>query len=381
MLYIKTKNIPFDTNIWYTSHRYNDNKWGILRMKMTAVMALKPGMVLSDDVLNFKNELLYPANTVLDEIAIAKLTRHSIMCVEIKEPEDFATTHFEKVRISQGFKKFEQTYNDNMPKYKDQIDQLIKDKRKVDLSVLFQVYSEITACAKTGEMLLDYLYNMLPSEDDMTYAHCLNSALIGGVFGIWLGLPQQELFTLILCGFFYDIGKLVLPHELIWKPSKLTDVEFQMIKTHPMKGFDILKDINLDENIIKATLSHHERCDGTGYPSKLKSEQINKYAKYISIVDAYEAMTSARTYRKSLTPFEVIANFEKTASYYDSTSLKQVLSHIANSQLGLTVRLSDDRLAQVMLINSSKLTKPLVKCDDEMIDLSKYPDLNIVAVH
>lgn len=349
-------------------------------MKMTAVMALKPGMVLADDVLNFKNELLFTSGTTLDEKAIAKLGRHSIMCVEIKEPEDFATTHFEKIRVSEGFKNFERVYNQNMPKYKAIIDKLINDKTPVDMGALFQIYAELTGCAKTGELLLDYLYNMLPSEDDMTYAHCLNSALIGGVFGIWIGLSKEDMFKLIQCGFLYDIGKLLLPSELIWKPSKLTDMEFELMKTHTLQGFNLLNGMNLDDSIIKATLMHHEKCDGTGYPSKLKESQIDIFAQYISIVDAYEAMTSARTYRNSLIPFQVIENFEKTERFYSTLVLKQILKHIANSQLGLTVRLSNGDLAEVILINELKLSRPLVKCGETLLDLTKYPDLKIEAV-
>ena len=349
-------------------------------MKMTAVMALKPGMVLAEDVLNFKNELLFPANTTLDDRAIAKLSRHSIMCVEVKEEEDFATTHFEKVRVSAGFRHFEKTYNIFLPKYKKMIDGLINDKTPIDVSMLFQIYAEITGCAKTGELLLDYLYNMLPSEDDLTYAHCLNSALIAGVFGTWTGMPKEDLFRLIECGFFYDIGKLILPQELIWKPSKLTDMEFELMKTHTLQGYNLLKDQDLDESILLATLEHHEKCDGTGYPSKLKEDQINLFAKYIAIMDAYEAMTSARTYRQSLVPFQVIENFERNERFYPSIILRNILLHIANSQVGLTVRLSDERLAEVILINQRNLSRPLVKCGDEVIDLVKFPDLKIVAV-
>ncbi len=349
-------------------------------MKMTAVMALKPGMVLASDVLSYKNELLYPANTTLDDIAIAKLSRHSIMCVEIKEDEDFATTHFEKIRVSAGFKHFEKTYNIFLPRYKIMIDKLISDKTPPDISQLFQIYAEITGCAKTGELLLDYLYNMLPSEDDLTYAHCLNSALIAGVFGTWTGMPREDLFRLIECGFFYDIGKLILPQELIWKPSKLTDMEFELMKTHTLQGYNLLKDQDLDESILLATLEHHEKCDGTGYPSKLKEDQINLFARYIAIIDAYEAMTSARTYRQSLVPFQVIENFERNERFYPSIILRNILLHIANSQVGLTVRLSDERLAEVILINQRNLSRPLVKCGDEVIDLVKFPDVKIVAV-
>ncbi|MCQ2523228.1 MAG: HD domain-containing protein [Lachnospiraceae bacterium] len=349
-------------------------------MKMIACMALKPGMILADDVLSYKNELLLPKNTVIDEKAIAKLSRHSIMCVEIKEPEDLATTHFEKVRLSKGFKHFEEVYSQKVIIYKSIIDNMIGSKTPADMSVLFSIYSELTGCAKTGEMLLDYLYNMLPSEDDMTYSHCLNSALIAGVFGTWLGIPKTDLFTLINCGFFYDIGKLMIPQDIIWKPSKLTDIEYELVKTHTLHGFNILKNLPINDDIIKATLMHHERCDGTGYPSKLKEDQISQFAKYISIIDAYEAMTSARTYRKSLTPFEVIENFEKTERFYSSIILRPILYHIASSQMGMTVRLSNDETAEVILINQRYLSRPLVKCGENVIDLATRPDLAITTV-
>lgn len=347
---------------------------------MIACMALKPGMILADDVLSYKNELLLPKNTVIDEKAIAKLSRHSIMCVEIKEPEDLATTHFEKVRLSKGFKHFEEVYSQKVIIYKSIIDNMIGSKTPADMSVLFSIYSELTGCAKTGEMLLDYLYNMLPSEDDMTYSHCLNSALIAGVFGTWLGIPKTDLFTLINCGFFYDIGKLMIPQDIIWKPSKLTDIEYELVKTHTFHGFNILKNLPINDDIIKATLMHHERCDGTGYPSKLKEDQISQFAKYISIIDAYEAMTSARTYRKSLTPFEVIENFEKTERFYSSIILRPILYHIASSQMGMTVRLSNDETAEVILINQRYLSRPLVKCGENVIDLATRPDLAITTV-
>lgn len=349
-------------------------------MKTIACMALKPGMILGEDVLSYKNELLLSKNTVIDEKAIAKLARHSIMCVEIKEPEDLATTHFEKVRVSKGFKHFEDLYAQKLIIYKSIIDNMIGSKTPADMGVLFSIYSDLTACAKTGEMLLDYLYNMLPSEDDMTYAHCLNSALIAGVFGTWLGIPRTDLYTLICCGFFYDIGKLMIPQDIIWKPSRLTDIEYELVKTHTFQGFNILKDLPINDDIIKATLMHHERCDASGYPSRLKEEQINQYAKYISIIDAYEAMTSARTYRKSLTPFEVIENFERTERYYSSIILRPILYHIASAQMGMTVRLSDERTAEIILINQRYLSKPLVKCEDNVIDLTTTPDLRITAI-
>ena len=351
-------------------------------MKNVARMALEKGMVIGEDVYSYQNKLLYPKDTVVDEAVISRLTRYSIMVVSIKEEVDYATTHFEKVRLSSEFKTFELTYNNCMAIYRKMMKSFVEEGKQVNMQSLMDLYVKISSRARSGELLLDYLYNMLPSMDDMTYAHCLNSALIAGVFGTWLSLSHEDILLLIQCGFFYDIGKLKLPQDLLWKPGKLTDLEFTKLKTHTMLGFDILKDCDMDEHVIKATLMHHERCDGTGYPSKLHSSQIDVFAKYIAIIDAYEAMTSARTYRLSLNPFQVIANFEWGGfDKFDESILKPILSHIAATQLGLNVRLSNDVEAEIIRINEENLSRPILKSKDQEIDLAKEYDLNIVAIY
>lgn len=351
-------------------------------MKTVARMALKNGMVIGEDVYSYQNTLIYPKDTVVDEYVIARLARHSIMCVSIKEEIDYATTHFEKVRLSKEFQYFESAYNECMPIYRKIMTDFVERGVPVRMSRLMELYVKISSCARNGEQLLDFLYNMLPSEDDMTHAHCLNSALIAGVFGTWLSLSKEDIFLLIQCGFFYDIGKLKLPQELLWKPEKLNDLEFTKLKTHTMLGFDLLKDQNLNEHVIKATLMHHERCDGSGYPSRLRKDQIDIFAKYIAVIDAYEAMTSARTYRQSLNPFQVIANFERDGYVkYDESILRPILSRIASAQLGFTVRLTNDVEAEIIMINEEHLSRPLLKAGDQKIDLAMQPDLDIAAIY
>lgn len=352
-------------------------------MKNVARMTLEKGMVIGEDVYNYQNELLYPKDTVVTDKVIAKLARHSIICVAIKEEVDYATTHFEKVRLSSEFKYFEFTYNDCMPIYSLLMTDFVEKGIPVRMSKLMDLYVKITSCARNGEQLLDFLYNMLPREDDMTHAHCLNSALIAGVFGTWWKLSKEDVFLLIQCGFFYDIGKLKLPQELLWKPDKLTDLEFTKLKTHTMLGFDLLKDQSLNEHVIKATLMHHERCDGSGYPSKLHSDKIDIFAKYIAVIDAYEAMTSARTYRQSLNPFQVIDNFEKEGFVkFDETILRPILYHIASTQLTFHVRLSDDTEATVKEVNKAHFSRPLLQTKNGgLIDLASRPDLQITAIY
>lgn len=347
-----------------------------------ARMALKPGMELAQDAVSLSRGVIVPANTVLDSVAIAKLARYDIMAVSIKEPEDYATTHNEKIRLSRAFQHFRQEYESNLNAYKYLIDSYINNGTPINLEYLVNITNNIVKCATSNEKLLDYLYNMLPSEDDMTYAHCLNSALIAKVFGTWLALQKQDIDLLVLCGYFYDIGKLKLPNKILWKPGKLSDFEFNWMKTHTQIGYDMLKYLHLDEHIMNATLMHHERCDGSGYPNHLPEHMIDSFAKYIAVVDSYEAMTSARSYRTSLNPFQVIANFERTGfEKYNPFIIQPILKHIAQSQLGMTAKLSNDVVGEILLINPDKLSRPLIKdAQNNIYDLSKDKDLEILAI-
>lgn len=351
-------------------------------MKSVARMALENGMILADDVYSYQNDLIAKEGDMITKELIAKFSRYSVMCVDIKEPEDFAATRYERVRLSKEFKNFELVYNNNLNAYKYMIQSFLNDRTPVNTSYLLQIHDNIINCCSNEEQILDMLYHLMPSEDDLTYAHCLNAALISTVFGKWIGLNENELQLFTLCGFFYDIGKMKLPDSIIWKPYKLTDEEFEIVKTHTTLGYELLKNQNINEMIKICTLNHHERVDGSGYPNKLKGDAIDSFSKYIGIVDAYEAMTSARIYRSSLTPFQVIRTFEKQGfEKYDSIVLKTILSKIANFQIGRHIRLSNGVEGDILLIHADYLSSPLIKIDaTEVVDLKDFPDIEIITI-
>lgn len=351
-------------------------------MKSIARMALEDGMEIAIDVYNYHGKKIIPKGTIINASVIGKLERNSVICVDIMEDIDRASTHFEKIRLSEGFKNFEKAYRQKMVPFKKMFSEFINSKTPIYMSVLMNIYTELKNCASTGEVLLDYLYNMLPDEDELTYTHCMNSGLIAGVFADWMGFNQQTCNELIQCGFLYDIGKLKLSEDILWKPDKLTDLEFMQIKTHPLVGFDLLSELPIPDCVKRCALMHHERCDGSGYPSKLKQSQIDMHARFMSIVDSYEAMTSARSYRETLTPLQVIARFEKDGSgKYDDELLRLILKRIADSQIGLRVRLTDDTNWEVFIINPSQLSRPILKADEELLDLHEHPELDIVAIY
>ncbi len=351
-------------------------------MKNIATMALKPGMEIAADIYNYRNELVFTAGTKVDANVIRKLNLYSVVVVTVMEELDYATTYFEKTRLSPGFIRFSEAYDKVMPVYKGMMIHFTTNRVPIVMKQLMKIYHDIADQVEDQIKILDYLYNMLPSEDDMTHAHCLNSALIAGVFARWLNLSPENTDVLIQCGFCYDIGKLRLPNSLIWKPDKLTDVEFMKMKTHTLLGFELLKDLELDQHIIKATLMHHERCDGSGYPSRLKGSQIDMFAKLVAIIDSYEAMTSARIYRQSKHPFQVIASFEESGpDKYDERLLKPILLHIAEHMAGNSVLLSNGQQAEVARINPSAISRPIVKYPDGLlIDLSINESLEIQSI-
>lgn len=352
-------------------------------MKDIARIALQKGMVIGTDIQNYKGEFLFEKGTKVDENVIAKLARHNVVAVPIMEDVDFATTHFEKVRLSDPYKKFEAAYTQYLADYKMAMQQFVSNQAPVDTVFLLDIYRKLSGMASSGSVLLDYLYNRIPNEDELTYTHCLNSALIAGVFADWLVMSPQNKELLILSAFFYDIGKLKLPDELLWKAGKLTDAEYAMIKTHPVLGFEMMRTQHLDPHVMNAIFMHHERCDGTGYPYGLTKDQIDVFARHIAIIDAYEAMTSPRAYRKSLTPLQIIDRFEKEGlQRYDESVIRPILKRLADTQIGLTVVLNDDSQWEIFVINPAKLSRPILKRNDtDFLNLSEHPDLEVVSIH
>lgn len=352
-------------------------------MVSVARIALQPGMELAEDVVSLKQGVILPAHTVLDTAAIEKLTRYGIMCVSIMEAEDYATTYYEKIALSKQFKLFESVYQNNLNAYKYMVHDFLEKGTPLNQDFLLSIYDQLWVSAKKdGDLLLDMLYSLVPTEDNLTYAHCFHSALIAGVFAKWLSLSEELQRVLILSGFFYDIGKLKLPDKLIWKPDKLTDFEYNWMKTHTTLGYELLKNQKIDKRILEAALLHHERCDGSGYPDRLRGEAIPYSARFIGIVDSYEAMTSARTYRAPLNSFQVLENFEKGGLYqYDMEALTKILQHIAGNHVGRTVRLNNDLLATVRIINPDKLSKPILELPDHsLFDLRSNPEIRITAI-
>ncbi len=350
-------------------------------MKIVARMSLQDGMILGEDVKDSHGNVLYTAGTEINARVINKLNRYSIMCVTIMEDIDFAQTHYERMRFDNTFKAFEIIYTDCLNRYKEMMTIFLNTGTIIENNKLLSLYHNVMSSVPGNAAIFDYLYIRVPNEDEMTLTHCFNSALIAGTFADWLLLNEEEKNTLILCGFYYDIGKLMLPYHLLWKPGKLTAEEYEQIKSHTVTGYKLLRMHNINPNIKRSVVLHHERLDGSGYPYGFDKEEIDIYSRCISIIDTYEAMAAPRAHRLSIPPLNILAYFEEALSQYDVELLMPIMKNIANMQIGTNVQLSDESIWEVFLLNNHKLSRPILRNEkSEMLDLSIRPDLKIEKV-
>ena len=169
------------------------------------------------------------------------------------------------------------------------------------------------------------------AKDTYTRGHSDRVSEYSVLIGKYLGLPEEELHKLKIGGLFHDIGKIGIPDSILLKTTKLTDDEYSEIKNHPSIGAHILSNASTFEDIIPIVKHHHERYDGRGYPGKLKGEDIPYLARIAAVADSFDAMTSKRTYRDSLSLDVVKEEIEKNKGTQFDPKIAEVFLDILNN--------------------------------------------------
>ena len=154
------------------------------------------------------------------------------------------------------------------------------------------------------------LRSTVEAKDAYTRGHSDRVSEYSVLIGERLGLPEEDIRRLKIGGLFHDIGKIGVPDSILQKGEKLTSAEYSQIKNHPTIGAQILSTASIFQDIIPIVKHHHEKYDGTGYPSRLKGEQIPYLARIAAVADAFDAMNSRRVYRESLPNDVVIKEIE-----------------------------------------------------------------------
>ncbi len=169
------------------------------------------------------------------------------------------------------------------------------------------------------------------AKDSYTRGHSDRVSEYSVLIGKYMGLPEEDLKALRIGGLFHDIGKIGVPDSILLKTEKLTDDEYSEIKNHPTIGAHILSSATIFQDLIPIVKHHHEKYDGTGYPSKLKGEDIPLFARIAAVADTFDAMTSKRTYRDALPIDTVKAEIERCKGTQFDPKIADVFLDILNN--------------------------------------------------
>lgn len=200
-------------------------------------------------------------------------------------------------------------------------------------------------------------------KDAYLMEHSLNVSILISMFAKHLKMPRAHIETLALGAFLHDIGKILIPDEILHKPGKLTDAEFEIMKSHVSKGVTALKAVEgISDEVIHIVIQHHEKLNGTGYPNGLAGEQIDQAGRMITIVDIYDAMTAERVYKKGMSPSAALKiMLGMTPDSLDSALLQQFIKCIGIHPVGSLVKLTSGKLAIVTESNPENPLCPIVK--------------------
>jgi putative nucleotidyltransferase with HDIG domain len=247
-------------------------------------------------------------------------------------------------------------------KAKEVTTQLLTDARlgkMVDSTAVKTIVSELVEqCIASPEAFVNI--SRLKDYDQYTFTHSVNVSVLSIAIGRRLGSSVQELNSLGFAGLLHDVGKMKVPEGILNKPGKLTDAEFEIMKGHPSLGYDYLREERgISQEILFAVKYHHEKADGSGYPSGLTDKEIPRFAKIIAIADVYDAITSERVYHKGMVPSDALKLiFSWSGKHFNESLVKFFINIMGIYPVGTLVLLDTNELAIILEPHKDEPMRP-----------------------
>lgn len=343
-------------------------------MLIVSVDKLREGMQLADDVYSTsatEYKLLYEKGRFLSYVMIETLRKCGIKTVNIvgKGIEGVSANTRDEKPAPKKPKRPERVINQNITYALTDLNEIfdggsegikelsLASVERVD-SIADNIISDITGNS-------DFLANQmiaLQNYDDYTYKHCLRVAMLAAGVCAEIALSDEQTKEVVVAGLLHDIGKSNIDHDIIIKPGKLTETEFEEIKRHPLIGYNILKvGGHFSPNVLAGVLFHQEKYDGSGYPTGISGTKIPLVARILSVCDVFDALTSNRPYRK---PWSVAETEEYilggSGTHFDLEVAKAFLRAYNPYPVGTLVSLSDGRHGSVVK-NNEIVLRPVVR--------------------
>lgn len=327
---------------------------------MTATSALQPGAILAKPIYSSNGNVLLAAGKELSAAMIQRLLDLNVSQVYIDDPrtsdliiEDAMSEQTRARAMKVVYETFSQMIESRKWVRSIANPRLGREFRGVFEDILYDLQSK-----KQVMLQLTGIY----TTDNYLYSHSVNVGIYSAALGMAVGLKRDELIDLGIGAILHDIGKTMVPMEILLKPGRLTEEEYATMKQHAFFGYELLKD-HADIPLISAhcALQHHERLDGSGYPRGLVGDQIHLYGQIVGIADVYDALTSNRIYRKAYLPHEALEILFASTGQFDSDLIRKFRDNVALYPLGLTVTLNNGELAVVVDINTRFPHRPILR--------------------
>lgn len=339
-------------------------------MKMISVYDLNVGMELASDVLSDIGITFLAKGTVMNDGHIESFKRMGIDFVYVVEQASASLNHEARDAYMDAINDFKKIYMSS--RIGTSIDHL--DYHNVLTNLYAQYASTNDVLGKIRSVKIDDLY---------IYKHAVNVAIIAMCLGRWLKFSRNEIVDLGIAGYLHDIGKCNIAGNILNKPDRLSGEEFETIKTHAKHSYEITKGLSaVSFKAGEGILYHHERLDGSGYPFKARGSEIPLYGRILAVADVFDAILSDRIYSSKVTPYKAIEILkDESFGKLDPKVVNVLVKNIADFYVGNVVKLNTGEVGEVILLNKSNLTRPLIKVNEERyIDLSMNYQVEILEV-
>lgn len=233
--------------------------------------------------------------------------------------------------------------------------------KAINAEAAMPLVEDITASVSRNEGALISLVR-LKTKDDYTYMHSVAVCALMVALAKQLNLNESETKQAGLAGLLHDLGKAGIPNEILNKPGALTDSEFDIVKQHPQRGYELLLQGNVTDTVtLDVCLHHHEKIDGSGYPKKLTDKEISIFAKMGAVCDVYDAVTSNRPYKAGWEPGVSLQRMAQWKNHFDDAVFKAFVKSVGIYPIGSMVKLKSNRLGVVIDQSPKSLLHPIVK--------------------
>ena len=219
--------------------------------------------------------------------------------------------------------------------------------------------------------------------DGYTYAHSVNVAVLCCIIGFGMKLNEQSLEQLVMAGLLHDLGKQLIPSEILNKPNHLTNEEYEIMKTHATLSYEIIKERwDISSQVKAAVLYHHENVDGSGYPSGIDGDGMTLFTKILHVADVYDALVSRRPYKRPYSPYEACEFLMGAGGImFDPKVVEALLRCVPFYPKGTQVELSDGREGIIVENAGSRNLRPLLRLlDGTMLELSDQSNFNLTIL-